>query len=125
MTAKKPSTSHDKRIIEELRADPEFARAYIKVALEEEGDAVMQMALRRLALAYGMAKVAKEAGVSRETLYRTLSPAGNPTLRTIEAVARVLGARLTLEWTDSELVSRRRRRKRATTAAAVGSASTV
>jgi probable addiction module antidote protein len=96
----KASVSHEKRVVEELRADPGFAREYLKVALEEEAPAVIQVVLRHLAMAYGMADVAREAGMSRESLYRSLSPKGNPTLRTIEAVAKVLGAKVTLVWEE-------------------------
>ena len=43
-----------------------------------------------------MTKVAKGAGVQRETLYRTLSEQGNPTLETLSAVLGVLGMRLSV-----------------------------
>ncbi|MFN0315717.1 MAG: addiction module antidote protein [Burkholderiales bacterium] len=112
MMAIEPSVSHEKRLVEELRADPQFARTYLKVALEEEWEAVIQIALRRLALAYGMANLAKEAGMSRETLYRALSPRGNPTLRTIEAMAGVLGAKVTLEWKEDSARTKKRRRNK-------------
>lgn len=53
------------------------------------------MALRQVAEAYGgLDTVAKEAGISREALYRALSPTGNPTLKTLLAVLKVLGLRL-------------------------------
>jgi len=45
-------------------------------------------ALRTLAEAYGMARVAEEAGIQRESLYRSLSPSGNPTLKTVMAVMK-------------------------------------
>src|SRR5688500_11837873 len=44
----------------------------------------------------GMAMVAREAGVSREALYRSLSPKGNPSLKTLLAVLRVLRVRLSI-----------------------------
>jgi probable addiction module antidote protein len=51
--------------------------------------------LRDVAEAYGgVARVAQEAGISRESLYRALSPKGNPTLKTLLAVLNVVGMRL-------------------------------
>lgn len=50
-----------------------------------------------LSLYLGLAAVAAEAGISRETLYRTLSPKGNPTLKTLIAVLKTVGLRLSVE----------------------------
>jgi len=56
------------------------------------------LALRTVAEAYGgLGTVAAAAGISRETLYRTLSPKGNPTLRTLLAVLKTVGLRLSVE----------------------------
>lgn len=88
------SVSHDERLIEELRADPEFAQSYLAAAMEEEIPVIL-VTLRQLAEAYGgMTKIADEAGVAREALYRALSPKGNPTLKTITAVLKAIGMRL-------------------------------
>jgi len=88
------SVSHEERLIEELRADPEFAQAYLAAAMEEEIPVIL-ITLRQLAEAYGgMTKIAEEAGVAREALYRALSPKGNPTLKTITAVLKAIGMRL-------------------------------
>jgi probable F420-dependent oxidoreductase len=54
-------------------------------------------ALRRVAEARGLAKVAKTAGVERESLYRALSPRGNPRLSTLVAVTKAMGLKLTFE----------------------------
>ncbi len=45
----------------------------------------------------GLAAVAEEAGLSREALYRALSPKGNPTLKTLLAVLKTVGLRLSVE----------------------------
>ena len=51
-----------------------------------------------MAEAYGgLAAVAAEAGISRESLYRALSPKGNPTLKTLIAVLKTVGLRLSVE----------------------------
>ena len=95
------SISHDEAIIEELRADREFAIAYLQAALEELDDADNRaaglLALRDIAEAYGgMAVVARDADITREALYRALSPTGNPTLKTLLAVLHAMDMRLSV-----------------------------
>ena len=99
---RKPSVSHDEAIIRRLRKDSEFAVEYMRAALEEgdeeqEGAQVLLIALRQLAQAQGIAKVAKAAGIERESLYRALSARGNPRLSTLFAVTKAIGLRLTVE----------------------------
>jgi probable addiction module antidote protein len=88
------SISHDEAIIRRLRKDPDFAAEYLKAALEDEDELI---ALRHLAQAQGIAKVAKAAGIERESLYRALSIHGNPRLSTLVAVTKAIGLRLTVE----------------------------
>jgi probable addiction module antidote protein len=52
------------------------------------------MALRQVAQAQGMDAVADRAGIQRESLYRALSPKGNPTLKTLLAILAGAGLRL-------------------------------
>lgn len=81
-----------------IKKDPEFAAGYLKAALEDSDEPrVLLIALRHLARAYGIAKVAKAAGIERESLYRALSEKGNPRLSTLMAVTKVIGLRLTVE----------------------------
>jgi probable addiction module antidote protein len=95
----KASISHDEALIRQLREDPEFAAEYLKAALEDEAEPrVLLIALRRVAEARGgIAKVAKAAGVERESLYRALSATGNPRLSTLVAVTKAMGLKLTVE----------------------------
>ncbi|HET7108115.1 MAG TPA: addiction module antidote protein [Candidatus Acidoferrum sp.] len=94
----KTSASHDEAIIRRLRKDPEFAAEYVKAALEDtEEPLVFLLALRHLAQARGIAKVAKAAGIERESLYRALSRRGNPRLSTLVAVTKAIGLKLTVE----------------------------
>ncbi|MBN2140020.1 MAG: putative addiction module antidote protein [Desulfovibrionaceae bacterium] len=89
------SVSHDKALVRELRADPAFAAECLQAAMEETDEpAVLLIALRHVSEAFGMAEVAREAGIKRESLYRTLSPKGNPRLKTLTAVLRAVGLRL-------------------------------
>lgn len=95
---RRTSVSHDETIVRRLKNDPEFAAEYLKAALEDEDEPrVLLVALRQLAEAQGIAKVAKAAGIQRESLYRALSPRGNPRLSTLVAVTRAIGLRLTVE----------------------------
>jgi probable addiction module antidote protein len=95
------SRSHDKAMIESLRNDPEFASAYLCMALAESniegGREALLIALRRIAESQGMADVAERAGMKRESLYRLLSPKGNPTLSTLLAVFSAAGLQLSVE----------------------------
>lgn len=94
----KASISHDEAIVRRLRKDPTFAAEYLNAALEDENEPrVLLIALRHLAQAQGIAKVAKAAGVERESLYRALSARGNPRLSTLIAVTKAIGLRLTVE----------------------------
>lgn len=95
---RRTSVSHEEAMVRRLRKDPEFAAEYLKAALEESDEPrVLLLALRHLARAHGIAKVAKAAGIERESLYRALSEKGNPRLSTLVAVTRVVGLRLTVE----------------------------
>ena len=103
------SVSHSEATIAELRADREFAIEYLKSALEELDDpnfrAVGLLALRDVAEAYGgLGMVAREAGISREALYRALSPTGNPTLKTLLAVLHAVGLRLSVAPAEAAAV---------------------
>src|SRR5580692_1234841 len=99
MKRRKASISHGDAIVQELREDPAFAAAYLKAALEETDEPkVLLIALRQIAEARGgIAKVAKAAGIERESLYRALSPRGNPRLSTLVAVTKAVGLKLTVE----------------------------
>jgi probable addiction module antidote protein len=96
---RKASTSHEKAVVKQLREDPDFAAEYLRAALDDEDEPrVLLIALRRLAEARGgIAKVARAAGVERESLYRALSAQGNPRLSTLAAVTKAMGLKLTVE----------------------------
>jgi probable addiction module antidote protein len=93
------SESHDEVMRRRLRANPKFVAEYLNAALEEAGEpAVLRIALRRVAEASGgIAKVAKAAGIERESLHRELSSRGNPRLSTLVAVTKAVGLKLTVE----------------------------
>lgn len=98
----KGAVSHHDAELAELRADRELAVEYLKAAMASLDDpddrAAGLLALRTVAEAYGgLGAVAAQAGISREALYRALSPNGNPTLKTLIAVLKTVGLRLTVE----------------------------
>jgi probable addiction module antidote protein len=102
MSKPKGVVSHHERELAELRADRELAVQYLKAAMESLDDpddrAGGLLALRTVAEAYGgLGAVAAQAGISREALYRALSPKGNPTLKTLVAVLKTVGLRLSVE----------------------------
>jgi probable addiction module antidote protein len=68
--------------------------AYLEAALEEGDPALVAAALGDIARAKGMTHVAREAGLGRESLYKALSPSGNPELATILKVVSALGLQL-------------------------------
>lgn len=77
--------------------DDDARTAYLEAAFEDGDPAVIAAALGDVARAMGMARIAKEAEVSRESLYRSLSDKGKPELGTIVKVARSMGYRLSLK----------------------------
>ncbi|HKV54266.1 MAG TPA: addiction module antidote protein [Candidatus Binataceae bacterium] len=91
------TVSHRERLIAELRADPKLAAEYLNVAAEDGDARVYLAALRTVAEAKGMAKVAKAAGVPRESLYRSLSSNGNPRFSTLHAILKAAGLKLAVE----------------------------
>ena len=98
----KAAVSHHDLEVAELRADRELAVEYLKAAMESldnpDDRAAGLLALRTVAEAYGgLGAVAAEAGISRESLYRTLSAKGNPTLKTLLAVLKAVGMKLSVE----------------------------
>ena len=80
--------------------DPEEAAAYLTAGREDEsgnGSDVFLLALRDVAKARGIRRLAQDTRLSRESLYRTLSRRGNPRFSTLEAVLESLGLKLSVE----------------------------
>ena len=94
--AKTKTTPYD--VAEHLRTPEEMA-AYLDAWLDEAPDdtAGIAKALGNIARAKGMTQVARDAGLSRESLYRALSADGNPSFSTVLKVARALGVKLHAE----------------------------
>lgn len=78
---------------EHLETEEEMA-AYLEAVLEEGDAALVVAALGDIARAKGMTMIAREAGLGRESLYKALSPDGNPEFATVMKVVRALGLKL-------------------------------
>jgi probable addiction module antidote protein len=85
-------------VAKQLRTPEEMA-AYLDAWLTEapEDAAGIARALGDIARSQGMSQVARDAGLSRESLYKALSENGNPSFATVLKVARALGVRLHAE----------------------------
>jgi probable addiction module antidote protein len=83
----RPDRPHDEIVIELMRDDPAFAQELREECLASVGEPGRREALlsplRCYAEAQGMNTIAQQTGLSRESLFRTLSPSGNPTLKTL------------------------------------------
>jgi probable addiction module antidote protein len=89
--------SHEDATIESLRKDPAFAAEYLNSILEDGDQKKLMLALRRMSRAFGgVQKLAEEAELNANTLYRTLSPKGNPELKSLRALLRAMGMQLTV-----------------------------
>jgi probable addiction module antidote protein len=103
---KKKSKSVDYRdaLIERLKTSEEEQYYYLKAALEDNWDEpqAFLLALKNIADARGFSTFAEDAGLSRESLYRTLSENGNPKLDTLFKMLHSMGMKLTVEPLEKE-----------------------
>lgn len=81
---------------EYLETDGDMA-AYLRAAFEEGDPAVVMHALGNIARARGMSEIARKTGLRRESLYKALSPEGNPEFATVFKVVQALGIKLNAE----------------------------
>ena len=83
---------------EHLKTD-EDVKLYIEACIEEAGDdpAFIVHALGVVARAKNMSQLARDTGITREGLYKALSPEGNPTFSTVAKIAKALGFQLTVQ----------------------------
>ncbi len=78
-TKSRVSRSHEDATVESFRKDPAFAAEYLNSILEDGDQEELMLALRRMSKAFGgVQKLAGQAKLNANTLYRTLSPKGNP-----------------------------------------------
>lgn len=87
----KQATAYD--AAEFLETDEEIV-AYLNAALEDGDPALLSAALGDIARARGMSQLARDTGITRDGLYKALSPTGNPSFSTVQKVVNALGYRL-------------------------------
>lgn len=91
MSQTSTNVPHNDWLLEQLK-DAQFAAEFLNAASEDDDPKTYLTALRKVVDARGgMASVADKAELSRETLYRTLSVRGNPTIKTLTAVLKATG----------------------------------
>ena len=91
------SRRHEEATVESFRKDPVFAAEYLNSILDDGDQEELMLALRRMSKAFGgVQKLADQAKLNANTLYRTLSPKGNPELKSLRAVLRAMGMQLTV-----------------------------
>jgi probable addiction module antidote protein len=71
--------------------------AYLEAALEDGDPSIVVKALGTIARARGMTQISRDTGLGRESLYKALSPEGNPEFATVMKVVRALGLKLRAE----------------------------
>jgi probable addiction module antidote protein len=91
------SKSYKKSLVERLK-NPKEAAAYLNASLEDEDLRVFLVALRDVTEAHGgISSLAKETDLNRESLYRTLSLQGNPTIINLFLMLDALGLELNVK----------------------------
>src|SRR5271165_7034026 len=99
--------SYHQALMESLK-DPEEAAHYLSASLEDEDARVFLLALRDVAEARGgIRTLSQDTDLNRESLYRMLSKAGNPSLGSLAAVLKACGLRLAIQ----PATPRRRKRR--------------
>jgi probable addiction module antidote protein len=90
--------SHDDAMSELFAADPALAAEYLDNVLAEGEHTDLLVALRQMTGAFGgVPKIASQAKLNPTQLYRTLSARGNPEVRSLSAVLRAMGLRLSIK----------------------------
>lgn len=82
--------------VEHLKKEEDMA-AYLEAAIEDGDPVVISAAIGDIARAKGMSQIARDTGLGRESLYKALSPGGNPEFATILKVVRALGLKFHIE----------------------------
>lgn len=92
------SKPHIDAMAELYRSDPELAVEVINAILEDGDQAELLTVLRHLTQAFGgVQAVAEQAHLNPTQLYRTLSPQGNPALKSLTAILKAMGMRLAVQ----------------------------
>jgi probable addiction module antidote protein len=90
-----------REVLTESLSDPVQAKHYLRAVLQDYPEGFLK-ALRNVARANQISKVAESAGIQRESLYRSLSDNGNPTWDTLVGVAAAVGLKFTVLTLDDD-----------------------
>ena len=104
VTMKKKTKKYEDSLIKSLK-NPVEAAAYLTVHIEgnsQYAEETFLLALKDVAKAYGIKKVAEKAKVGRESLYKTLSGSVNPKLTTLRNILDSIGLKMTIEPKDNQ-----------------------
>jgi probable addiction module antidote protein len=94
----KLTRSHEEATIERFRRDPPFAAEYLDAILKDGDEGELLQALQRLSKAFGgVAEIANRAELNTKSLYRALSARGNPEMKTLVAILKAMGMRLSIK----------------------------
>ena len=97
MTTSKPRTKLLAFDAARYLTDDAAIAEYMTTVLETDNPDLLLLALSDVARARGMAQVARDAGLGRESLYKALAPGAKPRFDTVLKVARALGVKLTAQ----------------------------
>ena len=90
--------THDEAMTELFREDPDYAQRLLNGILEDGEQGELLIALRQMTKAFGgVQSVADKANLNPTQIYRTLSETGNPELRSLSAILKAMGLRLSVE----------------------------
>jgi probable addiction module antidote protein len=94
----KLTRSHEDATIERFRCDPDLAAEYLDAILKDGDESELLHALQRFAKAFGgVSEIADRAELNAKSLYRTLSAQGNPEMKTLVAILKAMGMRLSVK----------------------------
>lgn len=81
----------------EFLDDDETIVAYLNAALEDDNQELLIVALGNVARAKGMTQLSEKTGITRDGLYKALSPTGNPSFVTVQKVLKALDFKFGVE----------------------------
>ena len=83
-------------VVDHLKTEEDMVN-YLEAAFEDGDPSLIQAAIGDIAIARGMTDIARNAGLGRESLYKSLNPSGNPSFATVLKVIKALGLSLRLQ----------------------------
>ena len=92
--SKKPAVIYSTFVVSDYLNNETVISEYLSLAAQDENPDVLILALSEVAKARGMAQVAKDAGLGRESLYKALRQGSKPRFETITAIMRALNVQI-------------------------------